>query len=84
MLLSTSVLPIYLGIFFVYGFGGKFISFWPLLTSFFTLSLSVCLFLLVSCSQLVVQFEDDADQDTGKTPHRRINSKLVLPQPDGP
>ncbi|CAM9305393.1 unnamed protein product, partial [Ectocarpus sp. 12 AP-2014] len=34
-------------------------------------------------AELVVQFEDDADQDTGKTPHRRINSKLVLAQPGG-
>ena len=72
--------------FLVYGFGGKSISFSPLLTSFSYLIFVcfVCLSLFVSCSQLVVQFEDDADQDTGKTPHRRINSKLVLPQPDGP
>lgn len=38
---------------------------------------------LLAPPQLVVQFEDDADQDTGKTPHRRINSKLVLAQPGG-
>ncbi|CAN0423130.1 unnamed protein product, partial [Discosporangium mesarthrocarpum] len=31
--------------------------------------------------KVVVQFEDDEDECTGKTPHRRIDVKYVLPQP---